>query len=218
MSGNTMFWRVSFDETGEVMECRKFGTRIGGRKLAKVGELYHSHDFKRGSLMRFCGYPAWKMVGLDCVGWGGAFKPYRVDHPEHFLFNKPHKTDLKKGDTFGFVNDQVGAIGHEFDVRLSTLLRSTKNPALKGLVEPRGIVTIASGHDKRAIIDFNAEGHRPRVGDEQTIAEIIYWERPQGGRVFHTGSIATAWGMYHDESLSKLVKNVLHHFKVTPKE
>ena len=53
MSGNTMFWRVSFDESGEVMECRKFGKAIGGRNLAKVGELYHSHDFKRGSLMRF---------------------------------------------------------------------------------------------------------------------------------------------------------------------
>ena len=97
-------------------------------------------------------------------------------------------------------------------------LRSTKNPALKGLVEPKGIVTIASGHDKRNIVDFNAEGHRPRVGDEQTIAEIIYWERPQGGRVFHTGSIATAWAMFYDESLSNLVRNVLHHFKVTPKK
>ena len=89
---------------------------------------------------------------------------------------------------------------------------------LKGLVEPKGIVTIASSQSKRNILDFNAEGHRPRAGDEQTIAEIIYWERPEGGRVFHTGSIATAWAMYHDESLGKLVRNVLHHFKVAPKK
>ena len=59
--------QVSFDESGEVMECRKFGKSIGGRSLAKVGELYHSHDFKRGSLMRFCGYPAWELVGLECI-------------------------------------------------------------------------------------------------------------------------------------------------------
>lgn len=219
MSGNTMFWRVSFDETGEVMECRKFGKSIGGRNLAKVGELYHSHDFKRGSLMRFCGYPAWKVTGLTCVGWSGLnFKPYRVDLPNHFLFNEPYKIDLKKGDAFGFVNKSIGAVGHEYDVRLSTLLRATKNPALKGLVEPKGILTIASSHDKRNILDFNADAHKQRGGDEQTIAEIIYWERPQGGRVFHTGSIATAWAMYHDESLSRLVKNTLHHFKVTPKK
>ena len=212
LSGNTMFWRVSFDESDEVMEVRKYGTRIGGRKHAQVGELYHSHDFKRGSLMRFCGYPAWKVVGLTCIGWGGAFKPYQVDKPDHFLFNTPHRVGLKKGETFGFINSTTGAVGHEFDVRLSTLQRATADPAIKQLAEPKGIVTVASSDDSRAVIDYNAEGHKPRVGNEQTIAEIIYWERPQGGRVFHTGSIATAWGVYHDEALSKLLMNVLHHF------
>ncbi|NNM27993.1 MAG: c-type cytochrome, partial [Akkermansiaceae bacterium] len=216
-SGNTMFWRVSYDESGEFMECRKFGKGIGGRAHAQVGELYHSHDFRRGSLMRFCGYPAWKVVGLTTIGWGGTFKPYRADRPDHFLFNEPHKTGLKKGETFGFVNETTGAVGHEFDVRLSTLQRATADPSVKGPVEPGGIVTVASSHDRRHVVDFNAEGHRPRAGDEDTIAEIIYWERPQGGRVFHTGSIATAWGMYHDERLGKLVRNVLHRFEVVPK-
>lgn len=214
MSGNTMFWRVSFDESGEVMECRKYGKGIGGRRLAQVGELYHSHDFERGSLMRFCGYPAWKVVGLTCIGWGGAFQPYRVDQPNHFLLNHPHQLGLKKGESFGMISQEVGAVGHEFDVRLSTLQRATADPVIKGLVEPKGITTVASSHDDRAVIDYNAEGHKPRIGDEQTIAEIIYWERPQGGRVFHTGSIATAWGVYHDEKLGKLLKNVLHHFGV----
>ena len=66
-------------------------------------------------------------------------------------------------------------IGHEFDVRLSTLQREpTEDSAIKGLVEPEGIVTIASSNDKLAVIDYNAEGHKPRIGDDQTIAEIIY--------------------------------------------
>ena len=30
LSGNTMFWRVSFDDDGPVMECRKFDPSIGG--------------------------------------------------------------------------------------------------------------------------------------------------------------------------------------------
>ncbi len=218
MSGNTMFWRVSFDDTGEVMECRKFGKGIGGRKAAQVGELYHSHDFKRGSLMRFCGYPAWKNVGLTCIGWGGAFQPYQVELSDHFLFNEPHPIKLKPGETFGHIDEKIGAVGHEFDVRLSTLQRATADPVIKGLVEPEGIVTIASSQHQRKVLDFNAEGHKARVGDEETIAEIIYWERPEGGRVFHTGSIATAWGMYHDENLSKLVRNALHHFGVKGKD
>ena len=62
------------------------------------------------------------------------------------------------------------------------------------------------------------EGHRPRVGGEQTIAKIIYWEYPEGGRVFHAESIATAWTMSHDEALSNLARNVLHDFKVAPKK
>jgi len=70
----------------------------------------------------------------------------------------------------------------------------------------------------RNVLDFNAQGHRPRVGGEQIIAEIIYWERPEGGRVFHTGSIATAWAMYYDEPLRNLVRKVLDHFKVKPKK
>ncbi len=70
----------------------------------------------------------------------------------------------------------------------------------------------------RRILDFNPEGHKPRVGGEDTIAEIIYWERPEAGRVFHTGAIATAWGLYHDENLSKLVRNALHHFGVKGKD
>ena len=218
MSGNTMFWRVSFDKTGEVMECRKFGKSIGGRTQAKVGELYHSHDSKRGSLMRFCGYPAWKLVGLTCIGWaGGNFKPYQVDIPNHFLFNEPHKIKLEKGDKFGFATDTIGAVGHEYDVKLSTILKATQNPKLIGLVEPAGIITVASSHDNRNVLDFNAENHIKRVGGEQTIAEIIYWERPEGGRVFHTGSIATAWAMYYDKHLSALFKNVLHHFEVEQK-
>ena len=211
-----MVWRVSYGQSGDYMECRKYGTSIGGRRLAQVGELYHSDDFKRGSLMRFCGYPAWKLIGLTCIGWGGPFKPYEVEQSDHFLFKHPNPIDLKKGQTFGWISEGVGAVGHEFDVRLSTLQRATADPVVGGLVEPKGIVTIASSKDQRRVIDFNAEGHKPRIGEDQTIAEMIYWERPQGGRVFHTGSIATAWGVYHDESLSSLLKNVLHHFDVKP--
>ena len=48
MSGNTMFWRVSFDDSGEVMECRKFGKNIGGRARARERAPAHSRDRGRG--------------------------------------------------------------------------------------------------------------------------------------------------------------------------
>jgi hypothetical protein len=46
--------------------------------------------------------------------------------------------------------------------------------------------------------------------------EMIYWERPEGGKVFNAGSIGSGWAVYHDERFQKLIRNVLYHFGVTP--
>jgi hypothetical protein len=54
----------------------------------------------------------------------------------------------------------------------------------------------------------------PTTAADGTVAEMIYWERPQGGRVFHGGAIAVGWALSADPKLQKLVRNVLHHFKV----
>ena len=135
MSGNTMFWRVSYDEDGTAMECRKHGVDIGGRSGAHIGEIFHSHDGKRGSLMRFCDLPAWSVLGLECIGWWPTteayFGAYKVVDPGHFLFNQPEPVGLGQGDTFGQAPDgnppRVG--GHESDVRPSVIRAITKqNP------------------------------------------------------------------------------------------
>jgi hypothetical protein len=43
---------------------------------------------------------------------------------------------------------------------------------------------------------------------------MIYWERPQGGRVFHTGAIGSGWALSADPKFQTLIRNVLHHFGV----
>ena len=68
MSGNLMFWRVSSDEDGTAMECRKHGADIDGRGRAHIGEIFHSHDQRRGSLTRYCGLPVWKVLDSDYFG------------------------------------------------------------------------------------------------------------------------------------------------------
>jgi hypothetical protein len=45
-------------------------------------------------------------------------------------------------------------------------------------------------------------------------AEMIYWERPGGGRVFHAGSINAGSTLALDETWSGLMQNVLSHFGV----
>ena len=44
----------------------------GGRPGCTMGEIWHSQDGRRGSVARECGYPAWKLVGLDSLGFWGA--------------------------------------------------------------------------------------------------------------------------------------------------
>ena len=50
LSGNTAFWRVSFNEDASVIECRKGdapGTQV---RADRRGEMWHSHDGRRGGM------------------------------------------------------------------------------------------------------------------------------------------------------------------------
>jgi len=219
LSGNTMFWRTSFSEDGSVMECRKFDPRIGGRGGATIGELYHSQDKKRGSLMRECGYPAWKCVGLECCGWAGVDGVYHADAPDHFLFNKPEKCEFKKNETFGHnPNGKYPlGVGHEWDIRLSSLLKMTRKvpEGVKLPEEPAGITTLARGiRPPGGTLDYFT-ANAPAI--DGLCAEMIYWERPTGGRVFHAGSIGAGWALSVDPKWRTVMRNVLHHFDVKPK-
>jgi hypothetical protein len=222
LSGNSIFWRVSFDEEGGVMECRKFDARIGGRPGAPVGELWHSHDGRRGSLMRECGYPAWALVGLECAGWAGTgraedFGVYVADRPDHFLFRGPEPVNVSAGETFGHGPGGVlpRAVGHEWDVRPATLLRMARGTpdGATAPVEPPGILTLARGilRGGAAVFDYFTADTALLDG---VCAEMIYWERPDGGKVFHSGAIGTAWALEADPRLGALLRNVLHHFGV----
>ena len=218
LSGNTMFWRVTFDDKAQVMECRKYDAHIGGRPSATVGELYHSHDKKRGSLMRYCGFPAWKVLGLECIGWWGLEKEdfgiYEAAQTHHFLFHRPHPVGLRNGETFGHAPDgglpRVG--GHESDVRLPRIRQITKHfpEGASFPEEPTGITTLARIVKKgRRGINYFGLWEPLEHG---VIAEMIYWERPQGGRVFHGGCIAGGWALSRDPKFQALMRNVLHHF------
>ena len=47
-------------------------------------------------------------------------------------------------------------------------------------------------------------------------AEMIYWERPQGGRVFNAGAVGASWVLGVDPCFEGVLRNVLHHFGVSP--
>jgi len=231
LAGNTMIWRVSFNEDGSVMECRKVDADGSQVKPTDRGEAWHSQDGQRGGMCRECGCPAWELIGLDFMtlsntatkGHGG----FRILDPKHPLFNRPHRLNLTEGDELGLpaAGKPSMVVGHEVDTRISILAQVTTNlPPGAELPsrDPDGIELLAEG-----VIDWNvAKGvvydyfmrHVPpdkaRAAGVSLGAEMIYWQRPDGGKVFNVGSICAGRGFVDDPKFGLLIKNVLHHFGV----
>jgi N,N-dimethylformamidase len=225
LSGNTMFWRVSFDADCAVMECRKVDAPGNQVVATRRGEAWHSHDGLRGGMMRECGFPGWQLLGLDSLGWNNQsnkenFGPYVAEHHDHFLFNYPVKLNFQKGEKFGWVGEgkMPMANGHEFDVRPSTLAALQQQPSPPGASVPRdppGMVRIANGiipwKKGGSAFDYFFRLVKPTVDQG---GEMIYWERPDGGKVFNAGSIGAGWALLADAKMQGLMRNVLAHFGV----
>ena len=227
LSGNSLFWRVSYDEEGTIIECRKVDAPGNQVPATNRGECWHSHDGLRGGLTNECGMPGWQLIGLTTLGWNNQgnpknFGPYVAERTDHFLFNTPEKVDLQIGDKFGWtgVDDRTPlANGHEFDVRLSTLAAMQEKPSPNGRsvpADPPGMVRLANGiipwKEGGAAFDYWFNPISPATDQG---GEMIYWERPEGGRVFNAGSIGSGWALHSDPQMQTLLRNVLHHFGAT---
>jgi N,N-dimethylformamidase len=228
LSGNTMYWRVSFDRDYTVMEQRKSWSEadVTGPPAGPYTEQYHSQDWARGGLMRNLGHPPATIIGLESAGWafaeGEDFGVYHVEQPEHFIFHEPNDLRLVRGATFGHGPGGAlpRAVGHEWDLTVQTLIEMTRDaPAGESL--PRAdpsIQIIACGRRQvpgklDAYLDCFS---RPTQSLDGLSAEMIYWERPRGGRVFNAGACAASWVLSADTLFAGLLVNVLHHFGVMP--
>lgn len=231
LSGNTMYLRVSYDDDFTVMEQRKVNGPDHDESVPPVGppagafgEQYHSQDWARGGRLRSSGRPAADVIGLESAGWAFAdasdFGVYRVHAPGHFLFQGPRPLGLEKGQSFGHGVDGAlpRAIGHEWDLSVATLARMTHViPAGASLPEPPGGMTvIAQGiRDRPGRLDTYLDYFSNETQSLDGLsAEMIYWERPQGGRVFHAGAVGAAWVIGSDPVFGDLLHNVLHHFGI----
>ena len=122
------------------------------------------------------------------------FTPFTVEAPEHFLFREPVPVEAGRGDPIGQAagGGIPRANGHEVDVRVSTLKRILEAPPPEGAAhpdDPAGIVLLAAGRGwprGTATFDYWVRQVKPQV---PLGGEIIYWERPGGGRVFNVGAI-----------------------------
>jgi Concanavalin A-like lectin/glucanases superfamily len=212
-SGNTMFWRVDYDINMTAMECRKHAPTSTGAQVedGDFGTAWHTSDKKIGGLLRNAGHPGAAIIGMESAGYGAPFVAYQVVNETHFLFQNPFPISL----TGGLLGTSLPLpVGHEWDVRVSQL--APANVLTAGSANPPGLQVLASASSSGNLgASWDYSGNNVPIGTTpRTFCEIIFWQRVNGGQVFHTGSIGYAQALAHNLDLGALLKNVLFHFGV----
>lgn len=233
LSGNSLWGRVSFNDDYTIMEhrsTRSEGDLVSGTDVpfpgGQHGEQFHGQDWAKGDMLRRAGRSSAHVIGLDTAGWAFAtaadFGVYRVEKADHFLFTTPHQVGLTHGATFGHgpQGELPRAIGHEWDLSTKTLKSMVRKVPAGAVLPPeqKRIEVIAKGVRTGpgaldAYFDVFAQQVTP---DDWISCEMIYWERPEGGRVFNAGAVAANWVLGVDRHFDALLKNVLHHFGQSP--
>ena len=210
MGGNGFYWRIAHHPSNPaIIEVRRAedGTRAWD---ADPGEYFHSFTGEYGGLWRRNNRPPNTLVGVGFISQGfDRSEPYRRtpaanDPRVSFIF------EGVQGDILGdFGLMQNGAAGLEID---------SANPALG---TPPHALVIASSFNHTNTYEMTAEEVRIPNGMSDGLlnplihADMTFFETPEGGAVFSTGSIAYAGALGHngfDNSIAKLTWNVLRRF------
>jgi N,N-dimethylformamidase beta subunit-like protein/concanavalin A-like lectin/glucanase superfamily protein len=225
LTGNAVWWTVAYDRERYMLESRKVGLLLGGH-TNRWGESWHAADGERGGLLRARGRSWSRLSGLMFLAYTEAqipehFAPYVVSDGSHSLFRQPLDTGLRTGDEVG--TGALAAVGHEYDVTIATLLGVGKATVPFGATLPTpepGVHVLASStlpcsrafdYFGNVIVENGTE-----VGATDLGGEIIYWERPSGGRVFNAGSVNAGSTLWSDPAFSTLVMNALARFGSPP--
>ena len=205
LGGNGLYWVTSIDSRRpHLMEVRRFGGHSTSK--AEPGERQHSTTLETGGTWRVRGRPPQQLVG---VGFGGVGftraagyrrLPGSFDPRVAFIFEGVGADD-PIGD-FGL--NLGGAAGYEID-RFAPELGS-----------PPHALLLASSFDHGPNY-FRAadEGIGRAPDDTQVRADMVYFETPNGGAVFSTGSITWTGSLSHrsyDNALARVTTNVLRRF------
>jgi N,N-dimethylformamidase len=210
LGGNGFYWRIAYHpQKMGIIEVRRAedGTRAW---TAQPGEYYMNFTGEYGGLWNRQGRPPNALAGVGFVSQGfDASSYYR---------RKPGSRDPRAAFIFDGIEDEIlgdfgflegGAAGEEldgFDVNAGTpphalLLASSENhtnsyqPANDVVLTPLGA---ANGLMNPAIR-----------------ADMVFFECPNGGATFSTGSIAYAGSLAHngfDNNIARLTGNVLKRF------
>lgn len=213
LGGNGLYWVTSVDPARpHVIEVRRWnGT---GSWRTEHGESHHSTTGEPGGLWRFRNWPPQKLagVGMTAQGGNGVNSAYRrlpdsFDPRAAFVFEGVGD-DEAIGD-FDTLNLGWGAAGYEID-RMDHSL-GTPDHAL--LLASATEFDDFFHHVVEEVMHMNSE--QTGTTNDMVRADMVYFEYPNGGAVFTTGSIAWSAALSYngyDNNVSKITGNVLRKF------
>ncbi|WP_274628177.1 N,N-dimethylformamidase beta subunit family domain-containing protein [Arvimicrobium flavum] len=209
LGGNGFYWRIAYHPDNQgIIETRRAedGTRAWD---ADPGEYYMGFSGEMSGLWRRQGRSPHRLVGIGFSGQGfdrsSYFRRANGSHDPRaaFIF------DGIEGEILGDFGASGGAAGEEldsFDPRLGS-------PA-------HALVLASSENHSPAYQPANDMVMVPHLGtgalfNPAVKADMVFFECPNGGAVFSTGSIAYAGALSHngfDNDIARLTGNVLRRF------
>lgn len=216
LGGNGFYWRIAYsDEWPGAIELRRAegGTRPW---IAEPGEYRHAFTGEMGGLWRRLGRAPNQLVGVGFAGQG---------FPDSTFYRRTEASkDPRSAFIFEGIEEEVignfgasggGAAGEELD---------RYDPALGSPVHALVVATSdrVPGNVLRTIEEVTTTNSLFRAGvlrpDPAVRADMVYFECPNGGAVFSTGSIAWAGALAHNcyqNNVAKICDNVLRKFSGT---
>lgn len=212
LGANGFYWRIAFHtELPGVIELRR--VEDGVRDWSgEPGEYYMSFTGEYGGLWRRNGRPPQSLVGVGFVAQGFDVSSYYRRTPDSFdpraaFIFEGIGPEEKIGD-FGLVGG--GAAGLELDI-VDRNLGSPPHTLVLAASEGHGQAYLLVPEEVTSTFPNTDGTQNPRVR-----AELAFFETPNGGAVFATGSIAWAGSLSHrayDNNVSRITDNVLRRFR-----
>jgi N,N-dimethylformamidase len=210
LGGNGFYWRVATHANlPGVIEVRRgeAGTRCFE---LPPGERFHSFSGENGGLWRSQGRAPQSLVGVGFVAEGfdqnSHFErlPDSFDPRAGFIFEGVAAAE-KIGD-FGVLG---GAAGYELDAADRTLGTPPHALILARSVEHSNVYLLTPEELLAGYPGLDA------IENPNVRAELVFFECPNGGAVFSTGSITWASALCHDgyqNNVARITGNVLRRF------
>ena len=211
LGGNGFYWRVAYHpDLPGVLEVRRAENGPRGW-AAEPGEYYHSFTGEYGGLWRYLGRPPQALVGVGFSAAGFDVSSYyrrqpgSFDQRARFIFEGIGDEELI-GD-FGAAGG--GAAGWEIDIH-DDRLQAPPNTLVVASSENHSNAYVTTPEDPEGCF-LPLDG----VQDPKARADMVFFECPNGGAVFSTGSIA--WGPAlsyngYNNNVSRITRNVLDRF------